>query len=311
MMDPLVTASIIILLIASSIIATKAWTARRERRLIKERITEIFQSDQSSSIPLPEKQSHGLQNFPGYLRLEDFLATAGSAITPEEFILITVFLLALPPLLGLVFWEMSEICLVLGVILAMVPSLVLGALAKKRRDKFTSQLPDAIDLMVSILRSGHSIPQAIKSVSEDIPAPLGSEFEVVFHRMNLGQTLPAALYSTVKRFQSFELDLLRRATAIQLEVGGSLADLLEKTNTTLRQRLKLRRQIVVLTAQSRLTALIVSIMPFIVAAFFTTIKPDYLEPLLTTNLGKGLLALAISLQVAGFLIMRKLAAVKV
>jgi tight adherence protein B len=199
----------------------------------------------------------------------------------------------------------------LGLLLAACPFIVITARARKRRRKFTEQLPNALDLFVSVLRSGHSIPQAVRAVADEVPAPCGSEFGEMLQRMNLGQTLPQALMHSVTRFQSFELDLIRRATEIQMEVGGSLAELLEKTNQTLRQRLKLQKQVQVLTAPSRLSAVIIFILPFLIAGTFSFINPHYMAPLTDTKIGRALLCMAVAAQLVGYLIMRKLASFKV
>jgi tight adherence protein B len=153
--------------------------------------------------------------------------------------------------------------------------------------------------------------QAVKSVAEESPAPCGAEFAEVLHRLNLGQSLPDALTYSVDRFRSFELDLVRRATGIQLEVGGSLGELLDKTNSTLRQRLKLKRHVRVLTSQSRLSGVIIGLMPFLIAGMFEYMRPGYLTPLVTTGLGKIFLGSAIALQVLGVYLVKKLSTFKV
>jgi tight adherence protein B len=165
--------------------------------------------------------------------------------------------------------------------------------------------------MISVLRSGLSVQHAIKSAAEEIPQPCGGEFVQIAHRVNLGQALPDALHLTCDRFELFELDLLRRATAIQLELGGSLAELLQKTNDTLRQRIRLKRQVRVLTAQSRLSGTIIALLPFVVATGFYFLNPHYLRPLYETNVGKIFVVLSLAFQVAGILIIRKLATFKV
>lgn len=104
---------------------------------------------------------------------------------------------------------------------------------------------------------------------------------------------------------------MRRAIAIQAEVGGSLAELLDKTNSTLRQRLKLVRQVNILTTQSRLTALVVGLLPVFMAIGMNVINPDYLRPLMDTNLGRTLLIVGIVLQLFGIFVMKKMSTVKV
>jgi tight adherence protein B len=148
-------------------------------------------------------------------------------------------------------------------------------------------------------------------VAEEIPAPCGTEMEEVVHRMNLGQPLSNALLYSAEKYRSYELDLIRRAVGIQAEVGGSLAELLDKTNQTLRRRLKLLRQVNVLTAQSRLTGIIVGLLPFVLAATLEYTSPGYLTPLLSSVTGRLMLGAALVLQVLGVVIMTKLSTMKV
>ncbi len=183
-------------------------------------------------------------------KIENLIAQSGVKISAASFIFATGLLLLVPVSVAMMFQFDPLIAGLIGLALSMVPLSFVLTKRSALRKKFTEQLPDAIDLMISVLRSGHSIPQAVKTVSEELPAPCGAEFAQVMQRMNLGQPLSEALVYTCDKFRSFELDLMRRAIAIQSEVGGSLAELLDKTNITLRQRLKLVRQVTVLTAQS-------------------------------------------------------------
>ncbi len=244
-------------------------------------------------------------------KIEKLIVQSGVQMSAATFIFATVLLLLAPSSLAMVFQFDILIAILAGVILSVIPLSYVLAKRTALRKKFTEQLPDAIDLMISVLRSGHSIPQAIKTVSEEISAPCGTEFAEVLQRMNLGQPLSEALVYTCDKFRSFELDLMRRAIAIQAEVGGSLAELLDKTNSTLRQRLKLVRQVRILTTQSRLTALVVGLLPIVMAVGMQVINPNYLEPLVSSNFGRTLLIVGIVLQVFGIFVMKKMSTVKV
>ncbi len=250
-------------------------------------------------------------NFSLARKIENLIVQSGVRISAASFIFASGLLLLLPVSIAMMFQFDPLIAGLVGLVLSMVPLIFVLAKRAALRKKFTEQLPDAIDLMISVLRSGHSIPQAVKTVSEELPAPCGAEFAQVMQRMNLGQPLSEALVYTCDKFRSFELDLMRRAIAIQAEVGGSLAELLDKTNITLRQRLKLVRQVTVLTAQSRLTAFVVGLLPIFMAIGMQTINPGYLQPLVETNFGKTLLIVAIVLQVVGIFVMKNMSTVKV
>ncbi|MDZ4836482.1 MAG: type II secretion system F family protein [Candidatus Melainabacteria bacterium] len=244
-------------------------------------------------------------------RIELLINQSGVDMTVSTFVATATLLLIAPLILGLLFdWHMLA-CLVAGLVLAIAPVFLLLAKRSARRTKFVNQLPDAIDLMISILRSGHSIPQAVKTVGDESPSPCGDEFKEVIQRMNLGQPLAKALFYSCEKYQSVELDLLRRAVSIQSEVGGSLAELLDKTNSTLRQRLKLVRHVGVLTTQSKMTAVVVGLLPVFMAIGLQFLSPNYLTPLLDTQLGNILLLVAVVLQIFGIVLMRKMATVKV
>lgn len=243
--------------------------------------------------------------------IDMLLGQSGLSGMRNTFLVIECLLFSAPLLLTHFIGGEMPVALALSLVLPAIPVAILFVRRIVLRRKFMEQLPNAIDLMVAVLKSGHSLPMAVKSVGEEIANPLGGEFQEVLARMNLGQPMAEALQYSSERFSSYELDLIRRAIAIQAEVGGSLAELLEKTNLTLRQRIKLARHVKVLTAQSRLTAVIVGLMPFAVALGLSFLNPGYLDPLLTSSIGHMLLAVALVLQILGVFIMTRLSTVKV
>lgn len=312
----LVASAVVLALVALSVIATRLVVARRNRDMLRNRLAELIGSSVDTvgaefRIAGGPDGSSKLEQLPGYTNLDNLLKTAGWTYKPAELLQVCILLL-IAPVIGALAFDLPVLpsaCVAL--LLAVAPYWILRVQADKKRAKFQNQLPDAIDLMVSILKSGHSVPRSIRSVAEEMPAPCGTEFNDIFNRMSLGQTLPDALARTVERYSSFELDMLRRATAIQIEVGGSLSELLEKTNATLRQRIKLKGQVAVLTAQSRLSGWIIGFMPLFVVVGFQLINPDYMAPLTDTNIGKLLLFAAAFLMVAGIVVMRKLSTIRV
>jgi tight adherence protein B len=304
------------------IVLTWLWARRRERGTIAMRLarfTGLSDSIPSTPVTLLKRQGWSASNFLQKLiadsqqlnALDANLVEAGLEQHGPAILFLVAALLLLPPLLAFAFGFNEIAALVAGVVLAMLPFLFIKGKATARRAKFCEQLPNAIDLMVAVLRSGHSVSQAVKAVSLEVPAPCGQEFELVLQRMNLGQPLSAGLLLSSKRFRSYELDLMRRAVAIQIEVGGSLADILDKTNNTLRQRLKLARQLRVVTAQSRLSAWIVGLLPVVLAISLNIMSPGYLQLLINDPLGRGLLILSLFLELMGIFIMRRMSTMKV
>lgn len=314
--------------VIGGVAATRLWVTNRQRKTIAGRLARW-------SAPVPKENNvqtllkrapffpsflsslSGLSGAADSLKLWfiDFSLALGLDLALEGhfsiFLAVVLSLLLLPLLVAFVLGASLLVAGIIGLALATVPFFIVKGKADGLRTKFCEQLPDAIDLMVAVLRSGHSVSQAVKAVADECPQPCGPEFESVLHKMNLGQPLSQSLIASALRFRSYELDLIRRAVAIQSEVGGSLAELLDKTNSTLRQRLKLAQQLKVVTAQSRLSAQIVGILPVILALGLNVISPGYLNLLLQDTLGRGLLLSAVFLEVIGIFIMRKMSTMKV
>lgn len=302
--------------LAGGIMLARALSFRRRRQALVARLSAFFSQapeKQTLLVKLPGATlpQWVLRLVPGLAGMSTLLSQAGLPRRPFQFVLAEALLFCLPAAAAAIAGLDLLAGLAAGLLLAALPSACVIIRAGRRRLKFSEQLPDAIDIMVSVLKSGHSVPQAVKAIADEMPNPVGSEFSEVVHRMSLGQPLSQALSYSAERFRSYELDLILRAVAIQSEVGGSLADLLEKTNWTLRQRLKLVRQVRVLTAQSRLTAVIVACLPFLLAAVLNYMSPGYLRPLVETELGRLLLVLSVVFQLAGVLIMKRLTTMRV
>jgi tight adherence protein B len=307
--------------VTGGIVATWLWAKRRERGTIAARLARWTARPSANRGPLTllkRQESSSNQyirqfvaDFPFQDVLESTLIEAGVEQYRSLFLLLLPALLLLPVIFALVSGLNVFGGVLVGLISCALPLVVLRSKAEERRTKFCEQLPDSIDLMVAVLRSGHSISQAVRAVAHEIAYPCGQEFETILQRMNLGQPLSDALLLSSQRFRSYELDLMRRAVAIQVEVGGSLADLLDKTNSTLRQRLKLRRQLKVITAQSRLSAWIVGLLPVILAIGLNFINPGYLQLLIDDPVGRALLVTSLVLEAIGVVVMRRMSTMKV
>ena len=305
--------------VLGGVVMTRLRFKRKLRESLAQRLARFTGRAAEDSGPIMLLKSEALaalaserpRELPGLNELKALLREADLEDQLAGFIFLLVILLSLPPIASFIFGFNLGAGIVAGVLLDGAAVLILKGKAEALRAKFCEQLPDAIDLMVAVLRSGHSVAQSVKAVAQEIPSPCGQEFEAILHRMNLGQPLSESLFISTKRFRSYELDLMARAVAIQNEVGGSLAELLDKTNSTLRQRLKLVRQLNVLTAQSRLSARIVGVMPVVLAVILNWMCPGYLQLLIQDKLGLALLWTAVVLQLIGVLVMRRMSTMRV
>jgi len=304
--------------VAGGVVGTRIWVKRREQGTIAARLSRlVFPSAPAAPRTLLKKSPWITLNWqfvsamPGFIFLKQILSESGLENQLSNFLVLELWLLSLPALIAITFDLNIFAGICLGLVLLFFPFIFLKARARTLRTKFCEQLPDAIDLMVAVLRSGHSVAQSVKSVAQELPSPCGPEFEAILHRMNLGQPLSQSLTISAQRFHSYELDLIRRAVAIQMEVGGSLAELLDKTNSTLRERLKLAKQLRILTAQSRLSAQIVALLPIVLALGLNAMSPGYLQLLIQDNLGRGLLCASIFLEVIGIFIMQRMSTMRI
>lgn len=187
----------------------------------------------------------------------------------------------------------------------------LDFLAGRRKAQFGEQLGDTLMLMAGSLRSGFGIGQAIDSVAEEMDPPIGTEFRRAVLETRLGRDVEDALQSIANRVENEDFEWVIDAMRIHRQVGGDLAEILDQVAETIRARARLRRQIAALTAEGRMSAAVLGIMPVAIAALLFTSNPDYLRPLFTRTGGQIMLAVGVGLLVAGGLWLKKLIDVEV
>jgi tight adherence protein B len=179
---------------------------------------------------------------------------------------------------------MALSALVGAVLLSFVPNIYVVIAARRRVTSFNNQLGDSINLLANSLRSGYSFLQSMELVSREAPAPMSSEFRRVVQEVGLGLSTADALTNLMRRVPSDDLDLLITAVNIQMEVGGNLAQILETIGHTIRERVRIKGEIRVLTAQGRISAYVITALPIALAIFITLINPDYMAPIFTFGL---------------------------
>jgi tight adherence protein B len=197
------------------------------------------------------------------------------------------------------------------VIVALLPVAVLNQLAGRRQKAFTNQLPDALQLLASSLRAGYSLVQGLDAVAAEIDDPMGRELRRAVLEARLGRDLEVALDDTARRMQSPDFDWVVIAIRIQREVGGNLAELLSSVAETMISRERLRREVSALTAEGRLSAIIVGSLPLVVGIALYVLNPGYIAPLFASTIGKAMLLGSVLLTVAGFAWMRKVITIDV
>jgi tight adherence protein B len=199
--------------------------------------------------------------------------------------------------------------------LVAVPFVVLGAVlptlyVRFRRtrllNQFEEMLPESIDLVGRALRAGHPLSSGFKMAADDGAEPVASEFRRVFEEQRFGLPVQESLLGMADRVNLVDVRILVTAILIQREVGGNLAEILDNLAAVIRARFTIRRQIKVYTAQGRMTGYLLSLLPFFLFGILYWINPEYMVVLFTDPIGKVLVAVALTLQLAGFFWIRKI-----
>jgi len=180
----------------------------------------------------------------------------------------------------------------------------------QRLKAFENQLPDTIGLWVNALRSGYSVLQAMEAIAREAPEPTSTEFRRVVQEVQLGVPMDAALEHLLNRMPSEDMDLVNTAVNIQREVGGNLAEILEAIAHTIRERIKLKGEIRVLTSQGRITGWLISLLPIILTVFLMIVSPGYMGGLVENRMcGWPMLGIGLGLIGTGAAIIQKIVSI--
>lgn len=198
-----------------------------------------------------------------------------------------------------------------GLIMFSIPFLWLLTKRAIRLKTFSSQLPDALELVARALRAGHSLAAGMHVVAEEMPAPVCDEFNRVYEEQNLGITLDDSLKAMCERVPNLDLRFFVTSVLIQRQTGGDLAEILDKIGYVIRERFRILGQVKALTAEGRLSGVILIALPFGLFLMMMHIKYDYVEKLWTHPLGIQMSVYALIAQVIGALVIRKIVNIKV
>lgn len=195
--------------------------------------------------------------------------------------------------------------LIFGLAGFILPMAVLNFLGRRRQKQFDSQLPDMLSLLAGSLRAGYSLVQGVDAVSKEVDGPMGRELRRIMTEAQLGRELEDAFEMAAARVQSKDFEWAIMAIRIQREVGGNLSELLMTVADTMVERERLRRDVATLTAEGKISAIILGVMPIGLGAFMSVSNPSYMEPLFSPGLGYILIGAAVVMMAIGFAWMKK------
>ena len=244
-------------------------------------------------------------------QLRLLLYQANLRTTPGALLLVSLVCWAVPAYIlffqtGALFFSM-----IVGLAPGLTPLAYVYWKRAKRFDKFEENLPAALDLMVSGLRSGQGLVAVLGLVGREMPDPVGPEYRICFDEQNYGLELRTALENLCRRVPIQDNRIVMTAIVIQKETGGNLAEVLEKCATVIRERFRLKREIRTKTAQGRLTGWVLSAMPVLLALGMYIMRPDVMSLLWTRPIGLKMMYTAIVMIILGSLIIRKIVSIRV
>lgn len=201
--------------------------------------------------------------------------------------------------------------LVITLAFAALPFVYVFNCKEKRLEKIEQQLPDVLDMMSRAMRAGHAFPGALQMVGDESPQPIATEFKLAFDEINYGISLPDALLNLATRVPSTDLRYFVIAVLIQRETGGNLSEVLGNISKLIRERLKLLATIKVLSAEGRISAWILTILPFALAVVVSILNPKLMSVLWTDEMGKKMVAFAITMMIVGIFWMWRMIKIRV
>ena len=248
---------------------------------------------------------------PGMLKFDNLISQANSKYPIGFYILFALFLSFLGFLIGALVIKNQLVSLGLFVLGGLAPFLYLTILKHRRIAKFKRQLPEALDLMARALKAGHAFTNGMKLAADEFDDPLGPEFAEALDEINFGISVPNALRNLAKRVDCAEIRYFVVGVILQRETGGNLAELMGILSYLIREKFKFEGKVRTLSAEGRLSAIILIALPFCIAGWLQFSNPKYLETLVTDPIGKVMIFGAVLMMIMGILVMKKMVSIEV
>lgn len=307
----------VVLLAASVIVPTVGTEAQASKRM-KRRINRVLESIDSDSAALlrlrKQDEMSDTERFfdrlPGMTRLRDVVEQSGVDKSPHTILMYSLLLALLIFVVVIAITEQPLAASICAFVLFWVPIIYVFRKRAVRLAKFEEQLPEALDLMSRALQAGHPFNETLKMVHDEMADPISGEFERVFTDINYGLPVKTAFVSLLSRVPSMSLNTLVTAVLIQNESGGRIAEILSKIAEVIRGRFKLQRKVKTLSAEGRMSAWILTLLPFVLVVVIQLTTPSYLPRMLDDPIGPPLVFTGFGLVLAGILWMRRIIRIK-
>jgi tight adherence protein B len=273
-----------------------------------EELPDVLRKEMLSDMPV---LNNLLATAPGIRNLRLFLEQGAIQMQVGSFVLICLGLSALGLTMALIIGLPIYLAVVGAALGGGVPFMVASVMRQSRFDKFEEQFPEAMDLLGRAVRAGHAFTTGFELIGKEMPDPVGQEFRVAFQQQSLGLPLKDALGNLAVRVPLPDVRIFVSSLQIQRETGGNLGEILDTMSAIVRERFKLRRQIRIYTAEGRLSMYFLTAIPIVAFLGLWLLQPEYLAPMLTDRRGHIGLAVAVILQVIGYLVISRIIKIKV
>ena len=291
---------------------------KRDELQVEKRKNEIFK--QRRTLGKPEEDNENVQKKSGYLErisklgvtevIGNELLDAEIMVRPEEFLGMWIVVGLCLPLLTMLLLRNFISGFIVLLLCIMLPLLFLKTRKGKKMEKFDEQLSDALLTISNCLSAGLSFQQAMENIAREMPDPIANEFGRVVKEMRLGKTTEKALSDMMERIPSKDLSIALNAVLIQHQVGGNLSEILESIAETIEDRRRVRKEIKVLTAQGRISGIIVGLLPLFLGIILVILNPSYMLPFFTSPIGVVVLIIAFAMELVGTLLIKKIVTIE-
>jgi tight adherence protein B len=290
---------------------------RSEKEIVEERVLKYFKGknieDVADQVIKERQKKKNTGRIPRILVSKDFseyILSSGIKFTPSEFLYAWLGLTFVPLVVFSLLGTHPITIFAATLVGFIIPPFLLQRARKKSQELFTKQLGEALVIMGNAVRGGFSFRQAIDGIARDMQPPISSEFAMTIREINYGVSQIDALQHMTERVKNTDLDLLVCAVAITAQVGGNLSDILDIIASTIKDRIRIKQEVKVLTASGRMSALIIGLLPVILIVLLMFVNPAYFGSFFESTLGIVLLVISLILEMTGFFIIRKISDVK-
>lgn len=275
-----------------------------------------YSSDEDSEESKEEERDKKRKEKSAFLRAyyskkKKKLMQAYVLMKPQEFFMISVIAALMGFLLMILLTRLVPMAIVGGILGFLMPDLYVNRIISKRSRKLNGQLPEALNIISNGLRAGLSFSQAVSIAGNDLESPIGDEFTKIIRDNTLGKSMEDSLEDFSERTSDEDVDMFVTAMIIQRQVGGNLSEVLDTISNTIRERVRIRGEVRTLTAQSKLSAIIISFLPVGIALVLSIMNPSYIGQLFDNLIGLLMVGAAVVMMLIGIFILSKLVKLEV